>query len=110
MGAQLKVREEKISFRRKQSHDLKKLNGLLEKEMIEALEKLVHTMNNSKDERLVAQVAKQILDMRKEVAVLINTDEIQRLLLESKNPDRVKQLTVDDEDEVPEVTMEIQEV
>lgn len=98
MGANLRVREEKISFRRKQSHDLKKLDKLLEKEMVDALEKLVHTMNNSKDERLVAQVAKQILDMRKEVAVLINTDEIQRLLLESKNPDRAAQLTVDDDD------------
>lgn len=72
--------------------------------MVDALEKLVHIMKNSKDERLVAQVSKQILDMRKEVAVLINTDEIQRLLLESKNPDRVKQLTTeDDEDDTPQV-------
>lgn len=109
MGANLKVREEKITFRRKQSHDLKKLDKLLEKEMVDALEKLVYIMNNSKDDRLVLQAANKILDMRKDVATLINTDDIQRLLLESKNPDRVPQLVEDDDSPAVDFT-KIQEV
>ncbi len=55
----------------------------------------------STDEKVRMAAATKLLDLRKEIAVIINTDEIQRLMLESKNPERGKQLSVDEDEDDP---------
>ena len=97
MGANLRLKEEKISFLRKQSHDLKSLLRSVTKETEDAVAIIVKCME-SKDEKMRFAAASKLLDMRKDLAVTINTDDIQRMLLESKNPDRVKNLVPEDDD------------
>ena len=97
MGAQLKVREEKISFRRKQEHDLKSLKKMLLKEQKAAVDVLAKLMN-SQDEKIAMQAASKMLDLLKEVTNAIDADDIKRMFLESKNPERTGQLSVDDDD------------
>lgn len=95
MGVQLKLKEDTISFRRKQSHELKSLLRSLNKETENAVEIIVSLMQ-SPDEKMRLAAATKLLDMHKEVSVIINTDDIQRMLLESKNPDRNRTLIEDD--------------
>lgn len=96
MGANLKLKEEKISFLRKQSHTLKPLQKSLAKEVEDAVRELVKLME-SDDPRMKFQASKAILDYYKDISAAINTDDIQRMLLESKNPDRVTRLVEDDD-------------
>lgn len=100
MGAHLRLREEKIDFRRKNSHGLKSMLRDLTKETEGAVAVLVKLLA-SQDERVRLQAANKLLDLRKECEVIINTDDIQRMLLESKNPDRVRGLV--DDDDTPDV-------
>lgn len=109
MGANLRVREAKISFRRKQKHGLSKLLKSVTDASDDALEVIVKLMK-SDDERVAKSAADKILDLRKELEVIINTDEIQRMMLESKNPDR-KGALEDDDDDTPEVDFtEVQQI
>lgn len=64
---------------------------------VEVIAKLLE----STDEKVRMAAATKLLDLRKEIAVIINTDEIQRLMLESKNPERGKQLSVDEDEDDP---------
>jgi HEAT repeat protein len=68
----------------------------LSKETEGAVEILVALLKSA-DERVRLQAANKLLDLRKECEVIINTDDIQRMLLESKNPDRVRGLVEDDD-------------
>lgn len=90
------MREDKISFRRKQKHGLDSLLKGLKKETDGALEIIVKCMESA-DEKLRFSAASKLLDMRKECEVIINTDDIQRMLLESKNPERSRGLVEDDD-------------
>lgn len=98
MGAPLKLRESRIDFRRKHKHGLAKLLAGLTKESDDAVAVLVKCMTQTADVKLSFEAAKKLLDMRKECEVIINTDDIQRMLLESKNPDRSRDLVADDDD------------
>lgn len=102
MGANLKLREENITFRRKQKHQLNKLDKILADIEDEVVEALLKILRETKDEGKRMQAATKLMDLRIQVSGIINTDEIQRLLLETKNPDRVRNLVPDDDD-VPEV-------
>lgn len=97
-----------ITFRRRQKHDLKGLLKELESETDTAILALKQCMASS-DEKIKFNAAIKVIELRKEVSELINTDEIQRMLLESKNPERTKQLTTDEEDDNPAVGYEIVE-
>jgi hypothetical protein len=101
MGANLKLREENITFRRKQTY-LKKLNKILEDVEDEVVEALLKILRETKDEGKRMQAATKLMDLRIQVSGIINTDEIQRLLLETKNPDRVRNLVPEDDD-VPQI-------
>lgn len=96
MGVQLKHKEEKIDFRRKQKHGLKGILKDLTDEWDTLLPELVK-LAKSTDERIKMQALSKLWDMRKECEQIINTDDIQRMLLESKNPDRVRGLIEDDD-------------
>lgn len=102
MGANLKLREENITFRRKQRHELKKLDKILADIEDEVVEALLKILRETKDENKRMQAATKLMDLRIQVSGIINTDEIQRLLLETKNPDRVRNLVPDDDD-VPQI-------
>lgn len=102
MGANLKLREENITFRRKQKHQLNKLDKILADIEDEVVEALLKILRETKDEGKRMQAATKLMDLRIQVSGIINTDEIQRLLLEIKNPDRVRKLVPDDDD-VPQI-------
>lgn len=96
MGVQLKHKEEKIDFRRKQKHGLKGVLKDLTDEWEELLPLLVKHAKDA-DKRISMQALSKLWDMRVQAEQIINTDDIQRLLLESKNPDRVRGLIEDDD-------------
>lgn len=103
MGAQLKkYKEETVTFRRKQNHDLKKLNKVLSELDEEIIAKYLLIVRTCKDEGKVLQALNKLADLRIQVSNILNTDEIQRLLLETKNPDRVRNLVPEDDD-VPQI-------
>ncbi len=83
MGAQLQHKEEVITFKRRQSHDLSKLLRSLTLESQNAVDVLV-TLLKSKDEKIRMAAAGKLLDMQVQVSELKNRDEVQRLLAEVK--------------------------
>jgi hypothetical protein len=103
MGANLRHREENITFRRKQKHQLNKLDKILADIEDEVVEALLKILRETKDEGKRMQAATKLMDLRIQVSGIINTDEIQRLLLETKNPDRVRNLVPEDDDDVPQI-------
>lgn len=96
------MREENITFRRKQKHELKKLDKILSDIEDEVVDALLKILRETKDENKRMQAATKLMDLRIQVSGIINTDEIQRLLLETKNPDRVRNLVPEDDD-VPQI-------
>jgi len=101
MGQNLSAyREETLTFKRKNSHDLAKLLRSLTKESEDAVGILV-TLMKSQDEKLRFQAASKLLDLQRQVAEDINKDNITRTLLESKNSERSRSLTPEEQDNVP---------
>jgi predicted oxidoreductase len=79
------VQEENPSFLNdKDKIDLYKLLKKLDKASLEALENLVKIMETTQDEKLRAQVSKDIIRFKIDVAKEINTDQMQRLIAEIK--------------------------
>lgn len=97
MGANLKYKDEPISFRRRQTHDLTKLLRSLNKESDDVVEILVE-LTKSQDEKIKLAAASKLVDLQVEVAELINKDGLQRLLLESKNTNAARGLAPEDDD------------
>lgn len=63
---------------------LKKLLKDFNKNSSKALEALIGVMETTKDEKLKAQCAKDILQMTVQLAKEVNTDQMQRLIAEIK--------------------------
>lgn len=96
MGAQLKTyKEEALSFRRRQKHALAKTIKLIDKETEVIVETLVELLK-SEDEKVRLQAAAKLMDYQIAIAEHINRDEIQRVLLELKNPTGSRGLVEDD--------------
>lgn len=96
MGAQLKVVER--GFARRQKHDMAATLRKLTKESDGAVETLVALMA-SEDEKIRLGAASKIIDLQRQIANDINTDDLQRLIANVKfgGP---KELEVDDGPEV----------
>lgn len=96
MGVPLKYKEEKLDFRRKNKHGLTKVLKELTDEWVELLPKLLEHAK-SKDDRISMQALSKLWDMRVQAEQIINEDDMKRMLLESRNPDRVRGLVEDDD-------------
>jgi hypothetical protein len=92
----LQYKEDKLTFRRTNKHELKKLILAMNNKTDKVVEKLMKLIE-SPDEKVSLMAIAKFLDIYKESTVAVSTDEIQRLLLESKNPDRVRGLVEDDD-------------
>lgn len=107
MGVQLK--EQPISFVRRQNHELSKLLRNLTKESEAAVQVLVALLE-SKDEKTRMNAASKLLDMQKDISEAINKDEITRLLAELKlNGGGVRNLIPEDDTPLVDFTT-VQEV
>lgn len=103
MGRHLKVVER--GFARKNTHELTKLLKSLEKESQEAVETLIALMKSTEvSDKIKLEAACKLLDMQKEVAESINTDELQRTIANFKfgGPRQLEE-----EDDVPEISFDI---
>ncbi len=81
MGAQLRVVER--GFARRQKHESAALLKILSKstqEAVDALEKLL----KSQDEKIVLGAAKAVIELQRDLANDINTDDLQRLIANVK--------------------------
>lgn len=97
MGANLKYREEPLTFRRKQTHDLNKFLRSLTKESENVVETLVELLKHT-DPKIRLTAASKLGDFLTTVAEIVDKDNLQRLLLESKNPERGRNLALEDDD------------
>ena len=81
MGAQLKVVER--GFARRQKHENKKLLDILSKESQDAVDALVRLLK-SQDEKIVLGAAKAVIELQRDLANDINTDDLQRIIANVK--------------------------
>lgn len=101
MGQNLAAyKEEALTFRRKQKHPLAKLIAAMTKESEGMLEKLIELSNNEDSKIRLAAISK-FYDVYKDSVEAENKDNITRTLLESKNPERSKNLVPEEGDSVP---------
>lgn len=93
MGAQLKVVEQ--GFHRRQKHEAAVLVKLLSPEMRDAVDSLKELMA-SEDEKVKANALKMFFEVYRNAVNDVNTDQLQRLLANSKYGGP-KELEVDDD-------------